>query len=83
MSLPQVGPQQKIIARIGALVDQADDELRAIFEDLDDAVKFGGTFEACVDARDALLRKLAPLLKQMKTETALGPNAQPEASNAR
>ena len=81
MSLAQVNPMRSILARIGEIVDDADAELLAIYLSLDDAVKCGGTFEACADARDALLNKLAPKLKQLRTETALGPGA--EAANAR
>jgi len=81
MSIAQVRPAQTLIARIAAIVDQADAELLAIYIDLDDAITNGGTFDACFDARAALMTKLAPLLKQLRTETALGPNA--EAANQR
>ncbi len=84
MSIAQVKPAQKLIARIGEIVDECDRELEAIYLDLDDAITNGGTFDACFDARAALMTKLAPLLKQLRTETALGPcGANAEASNAR
>lgn len=84
MSIAQVKPAQKLIARIGEIVDQCDLELLALYESLDEAVKWGGTFEACADARDALLHKLAPLLRQLRTETALGPcGGAQDAANTR
>lgn len=81
MAMAQVAPMRALVSRIGDLVDQADAELLAIYVELDDAVQNGGTFEACYDARAALMTRLAPILKQLRTETALGPCA--EAANSR
>jgi hypothetical protein len=81
MAVAQIAPMRALVTRIGDLVDQADAELLAIYEELDDAITNGGTFEACYDARTALMNRLAPLLKQLRTETALGPCA--DAANAR